>query len=116
MHTLLITGITTNKIMITRRKPVHPGVLLKEEVIIPLNLTLTEAAKYLGVSRKALSELINSHSSLSTEMAVRIAKATNTSPESWLNMQTNLDLWKVEQKKISVAIFPESKKQALGKT
>ena len=81
------------------RKPTHPGEVLYEDIIKELHLTITEAAQRLGVSRKTLSELINGKSSLSPEMAVRIAKSTNTSPESWLNMQTKLDLWKVEQEK-----------------
>ena len=78
--------------MITR-KPTHPGEVLLEEVIKPLGLTVTDAAKDLGVSRKTLSELVNRKSALSPKMALRIAKATKTSPESWLNMQTKLDLW-----------------------
>lgn len=64
-----------------------------EDVIKPLRLIITEAAKDLGVNRKTLSELVNCKSSLSPEMAIRISKATNTSPESWLNMQVKLDLW-----------------------
>ena len=64
---------------------------------MPLRLTVTEAAKNLGVSRKTLSELVNRKSALSPEMAIRIAKATKTNPESWLNMQTKLDLWNVLQ-------------------
>ena len=92
--------------MLTKRKPVHPGNILKEEVLEPLGLTVTQAAEDLGVSRKTLSELLNEHSSLSPEMAVRIAKATDTSPESWLNMQTKLDLWKAEQKNTNVIPFP----------
>lgn len=92
--------------MLRKRKPIHPGNLLKEEVIKPLGLTVTQAAADLGVSRKALSELLNEHSSLSPEMAIRIAKATNTSSESWLNMQTKLDLWKAEQKYPHVKPFP----------
>ena len=92
--------------MMTNRKPVHPGVLLKEDVLIPLGLTVTKASYDLGVSRKALSELINEKASLSPDMAVRISKATNTSPESWLNMQTKLDLWVSEQKEIKVIPFP----------
>ncbi len=81
---------------ITKRKPTHPGVLLLEDVIKPLNLSITEAAKYLGVTRKALSELINQHSKLSPEMAYRIAKATNTTPESWYEMQAKLDIWEIK--------------------
>lgn len=76
-----------------RRKPTHPGEVLLEDVIKPLGITITEAAQYLGISRKTLSELIHGKCGLSPEMAVRIAKATNTSPESWLAMQTKLDLW-----------------------
>jgi len=82
--------------MITR-KPTHPGEVLLEDVIKPLGLTVTEAAKNLGVSRKTLSELVNQKAALSPEMALRIAKATNTSPESWLNMQTKLNLWNALQ-------------------
>ncbi len=94
--------------MITRRKPVHPGIILKEDVLKPLNITITEAATDLGVSRKTLSELTNEKSSLSADMATRIAKATKTSPESWMNMQLKLDLWKSEQKNIKVITFPKS--------
>jgi addiction module HigA family antidote len=82
--------------MITR-KPTHPGEVLLEDVIKPLGLTVTEAAKNLGVSRKTLSELVNQKAALSPEMALRNAKATNTSPESWLNMQTKLNLWNALQ-------------------
>ena len=80
-----------------RRKPTHPGEVLLEDVIKPLGITITEAAQDLGISRKTLSELIHGKCSLSPEMAVRIAKATNTSPESWLAMQTKLDLWQAMQ-------------------
>ena len=81
----------------TRRKPTHPGEILREDVIKPLGLTVTQAARDLGVSRKTLSELVNQKAALSSEMALRIAKATNTSPESWLTMQTKLDLWNALQ-------------------
>jgi addiction module HigA family antidote len=80
-----------------RRKPTHPGEVLLEDVIKPLGITITEAAQYLGISRKTLSELIHGKCGLSPEMAVRIGKATNTSPESWLAMQTKLDLWQAMQ-------------------
>jgi addiction module HigA family antidote len=80
-----------------RRKPTHPGEVLLEDVIKPLGITITEAAQDLGISRKTLSELIHGKCGLSPEMAVRIAKATNTSPESWLAMQTKLDLWNAMQ-------------------
>ncbi len=87
------------------RKPTHPGEVLREDVIKPLGLTVTEAAKRLGVTRKTLSELINCKSSMSPEMAVRIGKATKTSPDSWLYMQAKLDLWYAGQKPTEVEEF-----------
>lgn len=89
------------------RKPTHPGTVLLEDVMKPLNLSVTETARLLGVSRKALSEFINEKSSLSPEMAIRIAKATNTSPESWMNMQQKLTLWTAYQNEPkNVKLFP----------
>ena len=82
--------------MITR-KPTHPGTVFLEDIMKPLNLSVTHAAKMLGVSRKTLSEFVNEKSSLSPEMALRIAKATNTSAESWMNMQMKLTLWEAYQ-------------------
>lgn len=90
-----------------QRKPTHPGEILREDVIKPLGLTVTEAAKRLGVTRKALSALINCKASLSPEMAIKIAKATETSPESWFNMQSKLDLWKASQHTYKVVEFKE---------
>ncbi len=81
-----------------KRKPVHPGVVLKEAVLVPLGISVTDAARDLSVTRKALSEFLNEKASLSPDMAVRIARATNTSSESWLAMQTKLDLCKSEQR------------------
>ncbi|MCG7853151.1 MAG: HigA family addiction module antitoxin [Methanosarcinaceae archaeon] len=93
--------------MITKRKPTHPGVVLREDVLVPLGLTVTEAAKDLGITRKTLSEFINEKSSLSPDMAVRISKATNTTSESWMKMQIKLDLWKAENRKTKVIPFPK---------
>ncbi|MBW2330892.1 MAG: HigA family addiction module antidote protein [Deltaproteobacteria bacterium] len=93
--------------MISRRRPTHPGDVLREDVIKPLGLTVTDAARCLEVTRKTLSALINCKASVSPEMAVRIAKATKTSPESWLYMQAKLDLWLAEQKPAQVEEFGE---------
>ena len=82
-----------------KRKPTHPGEVLLEDVIKPLGLTITEAAKSLGVTRKTLSELVNGRSSLSPEMAVRIATATDTNIESWVAMQSKLDVWRAQKAK-----------------
>jgi len=83
------------------RKPVHPGNVFLHDVLIPLGLTITDAAQMMGITRKALSELINEKSSCSVQMALRMAKVTNTSAESWINMQIKLDLWKARQQKLS---------------
>lgn len=79
------------------RKPTHPGAVFLEDVMKPLNLSVTKTAQLLGVSRKALSEFINEKSSLSPDMALRISIATGTSAESWMNMQQKLTLWLAEQ-------------------
>lgn len=91
--------------MTLNRKPTHPGELLREDVLYPLSLTVTEAAKKLGVTRKTLSLLLNCKSAMSPEMAIRIGKATNTTPESWLFMQAKLDLWIAEQHSLKVESF-----------
>ena len=94
--------------MTYRRRPTHPGEVLREDVINPLGITVTEAAKRLGVTRKTLSALINCKASMSPKMAVRIGKATKTSPESWLFMQAKLDLWFAEKKPTQVKEFGEA--------
>ena len=77
--------------------PPHPGEVLKELCLEPLGLTVTETAKGLGVSRKTLSTILNGKAGISPEMAVRLSIAFNTSSESWLNQQSQYDLWQVEQ-------------------
>jgi addiction module HigA family antidote len=77
--------------------PPHPGEVLRELCLQPLDLTVTEAASGLGVSRKTLSAILNGRSGISPEMAVRLSIAFGTTPESWLNQQTQYDLWVVEQ-------------------
>jgi addiction module HigA family antidote len=78
--------------------PPHPGEILKELYIDPLNLTIVEIAKGIGVSRKSLSELVNGKFGVSPDMAIRLSKAFATTPESWLNLQQQYDLWKEEKK------------------
>ncbi len=83
--------------MATMFNPPHPGEIIKTLCLEPLGVTVTDAAKALGVSRKALSELLNGHSRVSPEMAVRLSIALDTSAESWLIQQAQYDLWLVEQ-------------------
>lgn len=87
--------------------PPHPGETIRENCLEPLGLTVTAAASGLGVSRKALSELLNGHAGISSEMAIRLSKAFGGSPESWLRKQMLYDLWQTRQRadKIKVARF-----------
>lgn len=73
--------------------PPHPGEIIRELCLDPLGLSVTDAAAALGVSRKTLSSILNGRSGVSPEMALRLSKAFNTSPESWLNQQVQYDLW-----------------------
>jgi addiction module HigA family antidote len=77
--------------------PPHPGEVIRELCLDPLDLSITEAAKALGVSRKTLSAIVNERSGISPEMAVRLSIAFDTTAESWLNQQTQYDLWHAEQ-------------------
>lgn len=80
-----------------KRKPTHPGAVLREDVLPALEMSQTELAKRLGVSRLSVSELLLEKRAMSADMAVRVAKLTNTTPESWLRMQEALDLWELER-------------------
>ena len=76
-----------------KRPPAHPGRILKNHHIDPLSMTITELANTLGVSRKTVSKIINEHGSVTPDMALRLSRAFDTSPELWLNLQKNYDLW-----------------------
>lgn len=76
--------------------PTHPGEILKGLYLEPLEVTVTQAAKNLGVTRNTLSHLLNGHSGISPEMALRLAAALDTTPQLWLNLQQNYDLWQAE--------------------
>lgn len=78
--------------------PPHPGEVLRDLCLEPLGISVTAAAKALGVARKTLSSILNGHSGISPEMAIRLGKAFDTSPESWLNQQVQYDLWEAEQR------------------
>jgi len=78
--------------------PPHPGEMIREICLEPLELTVTKAAEALGVTRKALSELLNGKSGVSPEMSIRLSKAFDTTPEFWLGLQMNYDLWQAKKK------------------
>jgi antitoxin HigA-1 len=90
--------------------PAHPGEVIRELYLEPLGVSVTAAAKALGVSRKHFSQLLNGHMGISPEMAIRLSIALGTSAESWLRQQMYHDLWQAEQhrseldvKKLAVA-------------
>ena len=78
--------------------PIHPGEILKEMYLEPLGVTISAFGSILGVARRTISLIVNGHSGISPEMALRLSKALDTTPELWLNMQRDYDLWNVEKK------------------
>jgi addiction module HigA family antidote len=84
--------------------PPHPGEILRELCLGPLELSVTDAAKALGVSRKTLSAVLNGRAGISPEMAVRLSIAFDTSAESWLNQQVQYDLWVAEKRRKSLKV------------
>lgn len=76
-----------------KRKPSHPGMILKHHYMDPLHLTVTEVSGAISVSRKTLSGIINGRAPITTEIALRLSKAFGTSAELWLNLQLNYTLW-----------------------
>lgn len=90
--------------------PPHPGELIRRQCLEPLGLTVTDAAKGLGVSRNTLSMLVNGRLGISPDMAIRLSQGFGGSPESWLQQQLQYDLWlakqhadKIKVKKLKVA-------------
>ena len=78
--------------------PSHPGEIIREDCLKPLGLTVTAAADALGVTRKALSDLVNKHSGVSPEMAIRLEKVGWSSADHWLRMQLQHNLWEARQR------------------
>lgn len=88
--------------------PPHPGEIIREDCLNPLGLSVTEAAKGLGVSRQSLSELLNGRNGISADMALRLEKAGWSTAESWLRNQLSYDLWRAKQRagSLKVTKFP----------
>lgn len=86
--------------------PPHPGELVKRALIEHTELTVTEAAKRLGVGRVTLSKLLNGKSGISPEMAVRLSIVLNTSSELWMNMQSMYDLVQAEKTRKKLKLMP----------
>ncbi len=82
--------------------PAHPGEIVREECLKPLGLTVTAAAEALGVTRKALSDLLNGHTGVSPEMAIRLEQVFGSTADTWLRMQMNYDLAQVRKRTFKV--------------
>jgi addiction module HigA family antidote len=78
------------------REPTHPGKIIREDYLRPLAMTINELASGLGVSRKTLSKILNGRGAVTPDMALRLARALNTTADFWLNLQKNHDLWQAE--------------------
>ena len=84
--------------------PPHPGEIVKHECLEPLGLTVTRAAEGLGVTRQALSELVNERTGVSVEMAIRLSRAFGSTPETWLRMQMAYDLWQARENSAHIQV------------
>ena len=84
--------------------PPHPGRVVRQECLEPLGLTITKAARVLGVTRQAVNNLVNGHAGVSPEMAIRLSKAFGGSPEVWLRMQMNYDLAQVRKREAEIDV------------
>ena len=80
------------------KNPPHPGKAVRVSCLEPLGLSVTEGAKVLGVSRQALSNLVNGRSGVSADMAIRLSKAFGSTPETWIRMQAAYDVARAEQR------------------
>lgn len=84
--------------MVRKRKPTHPGEILEEDYIRPLNLNLDKLAEHLNISRNTLYKIRVGESSVTASIALALSEAFDTTPQLWLNLQTNYDLWIEERR------------------
>ncbi|HEX9626408.1 MAG TPA: HigA family addiction module antitoxin [Acidiferrobacterales bacterium] len=84
---------TTTEKYSRMHNPAHPGEVLREMYLKPLEVSVSRAARALGVTRKHLSNIVNGHATVTPDMALRLALAFRTDPELWVNMQVQYDLW-----------------------
>jgi addiction module HigA family antidote len=84
------------------KDPTHPGLIVRHDCIEPLGLTITDAAKALGVTRQALNNVVTCKAAISPEMAIRLSMAFGSTPDTWLGMQAAYDLAQLRDRKIHV--------------
>lgn len=85
-----------------RRKPTSPGEILREEYLKPLAITQKALADHLGCDYKVINRIVNEQASVTPDMAVKLALAFETTPDFWLNAQTALDLWSIQQRRCNI--------------
>lgn len=95
------------------KNPPHPGRIIRQECIEPLGLTITEAAKRLGVTRQTLNNLVNGKGGISPEMSIRLSKAFGSNPEIWLGMQMEYDLAQAEKSANKIKVTRITSRHAL---
>ena len=88
------------------KNPPHPGTVVRVSCLDPLGLNVTEGAKVLGVSRQALSNLVNGHARMSSEMAIRLAKAFGSTTETWIRLQTAYDVVQAQAREDEIKVEP----------
>ncbi|MDX2142971.1 MAG: HigA family addiction module antitoxin [Rhodospirillaceae bacterium] len=98
--------------MFRMKSPSHPGAFIKSEIIAPLDLTITTAAQALGVTRPALSAVLNGRAGLSPQMALRVEKAFGPSMDTLLRMQTSFDIARARRMESKIKVRPFSRKAA----
>ena len=91
--------------MLPKKRPSIPGEFIKEDILKEFSQTQDELAHRLGVSRRTVNELVNGKRGLTADIAVRLAKLTNTSSEMWMNLQTSLELWEAARDKNNIKIL-----------
>ena len=93
-----------NRLLMAMQNPPHPGGTVKRQCLEPLGLTLTRAARGLGVSRRALSELVKGRAGISVEIAVRMSEAFGSTPGTWRGMQIAYDRWQAHDRAEDTAV------------
>ena len=89
--------MATQSLRDPKRRPTHPGAILREDVLPALEMTQKEFATWIGVSRLTVSEILNEKRTITPDMAMRLGKALGNGPQIWLRMQQTLDLWELVQ-------------------
>ena len=81
-----------------KRKPSHPGALIREVILPETGITVRELAERCGVARNTMSKVINERGDVTDDLAIRLSRVLGSTPRFWLSMQANLNLWQAEQK------------------